>query len=73
MNRKRAIHNVLWIAQFFRLPAAEFKGSKVPRIQDLKDRLLREEGRRRAVVFAGTREPEGVEHHPVAAEAEDRR
>ena len=58
---------------FFRPPAAEFKGSKDPRIQDLKDRLLREEGRRGTVVVVGIDEPVGAELHPVDAEAEERR
>lgn len=53
--------------------SAELKGSKDPRIQDLKDRLLREEGRRGTAAVAGRAEPAGEEPHPVAAEVEERR
>ncbi len=64
---------MLWIAPIFRPPAAEFKGSKVPRIQDLKDRLLRDEGRSGTVVLDGEVEPVGAELDLAAAEVEDRR
>ena len=49
------------------------KGIVSPRIQDLKGRLLRKEGRHRAIAVAGTAEPAGVELDLAAVEVEDRR
>jgi len=64
---------VLWIAPIFRPPAAEFKGSQVPRIQDLKGRLLRDEGRSGTVERVGAAVPVGEEPDLAVAEVEDRR
>jgi len=41
--------------------------------QDLKDRLLRDEGRSGTAALAGAAEPAGVELDPAVVEAEDRR
>ena len=49
------------------------KESKDPRIQDLKGRLLREEGRRGTVELVGAVVPVGVELDLAAAEVEERR
>ena len=69
---------MLWIAPIFRAAVSGIQGSndkesKDPRIQDLKGRLLREEGRRGATELVGIVEPAGAEPDPAAAEAEERR
>src|SRR3989338_8536177 len=48
------------------------KESKDPRIQDLKDRLLRDEGRSGTVVLVGVVEPAGIELDLAAVEVKER-
>jgi len=55
---------------FFRPPAAEFKGSKVPRIQDLKGQLLREEAGHRTEEVERAANEARAEPDPAVAEAE---
>ena len=69
---------MLWIAQFFSTVCGGIQGSndkesKDPRIQDLKGRLLREEGRSGTAALVGAAEPVGAETHLAADEAEERR